>query len=91
MTFDINKVIVVDLDGNPMGVTTLGKEVGNLIYRKTSTIEWLEVSKNIHRSLPVELTNLELTELLQIITDPSCTFILAAKDALTQYITELIK
>lgn len=89
MIFDINKVIIVDLDGNPMGIPSLGKELGNLIYRSFSTIEWLEHCQKIHKNLPVELSDLELAELSSTIVSPSCSFILAVKDALITYIKEL--
>jgi hypothetical protein len=89
MTFDINEVIVVDLDGEPLGITTLGKEVGNLIYRNLSTIEWLEIAQMVHKNLAVNLTDLQRAELTEIINSPSCRFILAVKDALVNYINSL--
>lgn len=90
MTFDINKVKIEDLDGNTLKVDNLGKEVGNLIYRTTSTIDWLESSKLVHKSLPVELNTNELVELIQIINSSACTLVLAIKDALLKYINEVL-
>lgn len=90
MTFDIKQVKIVDLDGNSITDSPVGKEVGNLIYAKTTTLDWLASANLIHANQPAELTKEELEELLQIINHPSCKFILAAKDALTKYITQLI-
>lgn len=90
MVFDIKQVKVVDLDGKSITDSPIGKEVGNLIYGKTTTLDWLASANLIHTNEPAELTKEELQELLEIINHPSCKFILAAKDALSKYIKQLI-
>lgn len=89
--FNIKEVKVKDLDGNILKVEGLGKTLGNTIYKNTATIEWLDKAKAIHQETPVALTHLELSELQQIIDSPSCTLILAIKEAIRLYIETLKK
>lgn len=89
--FDIKKVEIKDLDGNSLVAPTLGKELGNYIYKNLATIDWLEKAKLIHQELPVELTDAELADLSDLIKSGSCRLILAAKDAIIEYINKLSK
>lgn len=84
--FNINEVVITDLDGNVLKVEALGKEVGNLIYRNLATIDWLEKAKLIHQGLPVELSDLERLELSEQIKSGSCRLVLALKEGLLKYI-----
>lgn len=86
MKFNIKDVQLKDLDGNEI-VSDLGKALGNLIYKFSSTIEWLDLARAIHSGAPAEVTEHDLAELKQFIKGSQLT--LLVKDPLIRYIDSL--
>lgn len=85
MKFDISKVIVKDLDGN-IRESKIAKNLGNMLYNKTSTLEWLDKCKAIHAGEEIELTEYEWSVLLEIIEHPGCDLVLGEKEPLIDYL-----
>lgn len=89
ITVDLNDVKVLDLSGNVIPIN-LCRGVGNLIFQKTSTIEWDEIARGLHAGKPVEIEKADLEDILKVIVAPGCSFTIAVKVALRTYITDLL-
>lgn len=89
MKFDVNEIMVVDLNGDVQPVE-LGKALGNTIYSFGRSLDWLDVSKAIHRGQAVELSCDDLAALKQLIAQPYVTLLLMVKDAIINYIDKLL-
>lgn len=87
--FDINKVIVKDLDGNIIPVH-IAKTLGNHLYVTTATLDWLSTAQSIHKEATVDLGENELLYLKGSINSDTCRIIIMCKVALTNYIDELL-
>ena len=87
--FDINKVVVKDLDGSVLIVNT-GKALGNSIYKITNTLDWLDIAKTIHSGNVIELGVNELTGLKSLISSNNCELLICVKVGILDYINELI-
>jgi hypothetical protein len=90
--FDLSEVKVLKLDGTEMGAKKedLGKLLGNFLFNNTSTIEWDEYARGLHKGAAIEVELHELREMLAIFLNPGCTFSIALKVALRDYITPLL-
>lgn len=89
MKFDVNKIQVIDLNGDIQPVE-VGKALGNAIYSYARTIEWDAHAKAIHKSKAVELSEIELREIMQLIAQRYVPLLLMVKMAIITYIQELL-
>jgi len=89
MKFDINKVVVKDLNNQKMKVEDLHKGLGNFIYNKTATLDWVGKATAIHSGEEVELTDKERETLISLIESPICDFVIAVKVALIDHLKKL--
>ena len=90
MKFNISDIELKDLDGVPFE-HNIAKNLGNILYTKISTLEWLEHAKTIHKGQEVELDLLELNQLLEVVKHPNCNLLNIEKDALITHIETLLK
>ena len=90
MKFDVNKIIVKDLNGNVFTDIPLAQALGNAIYSFSRAIEWIEPSKAIHAGEPVELTEDELIYIRALIGIKEIQMLAMIKDAIREYINELL-
>ena len=88
LTFDINKVKVIDLDGQMLNVQ-VGKTVGNVIYCKATTLEWDEIARAIYAGKKVEVTTAELEALERLLLAPETPIYLMVKKPLKDYFNTL--
>lgn len=89
MQFDVNKIKVVDLNGNIQPVE-VGKALGNTIYSFSREIEWIEPAKAIHANQPVELTEEQLKGIRVLLAQPYVLLLTMVKDAILNYINDLL-
>lgn len=90
MKFDIKNLELKDLDGVVVA-HQIGKNLGNTLYKQTSTLEWLDKAKSIHKGEEVEFEEFELHQLLEVVKHPLCTLLNIEKDALITHIETLLK
>lgn len=90
MKFNVKEIKVFNLEGREMFVE-LNKTIGNVIYEQTSTIEWEEKAKEIHKGNEVDMDEVELGRLIMVIAAPHCMFVIAVKRAIINYCQALIK
>lgn len=73
MKIDFRKLVVVDLDGNPVtngeekGFFDISKNLGNQIYSKTADIGELDLAREIYHNGEVEVTEQYASALLNYI------------------------
>lgn len=86
--FDINKVIVQDLDGIVLQ-TNLAQHLGNFIYTSLNTLEWLDISQAIHKGEIVAVSQDQLVILRQLYISDRCNLTIMCKVALEAYQNQL--
>lgn len=87
--FNVKEIKVRGLSGEIREDVNVGESLGNLLYEKTSTLDWLQHSKDIYNHLEIELSEQKLTQLVSIIVHPQANLSLMIKDAILKYL-ELI-
>lgn len=88
MKIDLKSIKVTSLDGTLLKANA-GKALANIIYEKTSTLDWLDIAQGLNREEVVEVSIESIKAIIALIKSDQCGLILAVKRPLLIYLEGL--
>ena len=87
--YKFSEIELKELDGKVIEGADVHKSLANIIYRNASSLDLVEIAREINAGAEVPLTSSQINEIKRTIADPKAGMFAFARKAIVDYIDEV--